>query len=60
MKKYGLPQNIVTDRLRAYSAAMKEISAADRHEVVGASTIGLRIRISRFDNGSGRCSGCEV
>ena len=28
MKKYGLPQSIVTDRLRAYSAAMKEISAA--------------------------------
>ena len=35
MKKYGLPQRIVTDRLRAYSAAMKEISAADRHEVGG-------------------------
>ena len=35
MKKYGLPQSIVTDRLRAYSAAMKEISAADRHEVGG-------------------------
>ena len=35
MKKYGLPQNIVTDRLRACSAAMKEISAADRHEVGG-------------------------
>ena len=35
IKKYGLPQNIVTDRLRAYSAAMKEISAADRHEVGG-------------------------
>src|SRR5258708_39877225 len=35
MKKYGRPQSIVTDRLRAYSAAMKEISAADRHEVGG-------------------------
>jgi hypothetical protein len=35
MKKYGLPQSIVTERLRAYSAAMKEISAADRHEVGG-------------------------
>jgi putative transposase len=29
MKKYGRPQKIVTDRLRAYSAAMKEIGAAD-------------------------------
>ena len=35
MKKYGRPQSIVTDRLRAYSAAMKEIDAADRHEVGG-------------------------
>src|SRR6202041_103734 len=35
MKKYGRPQSIVTDRLRAYSAARKEIGAADRHEVGG-------------------------
>jgi putative transposase len=35
MKKYGRPRTIVTDRLRAYSAAMKEINAADRHEVGG-------------------------
>ena len=35
MKKYGRPQSIVTDRLRAYSAAMKKIGAADRHEVGG-------------------------
>ena len=33
MKKYGRPQSIVTDRLRAYSAAMDEIGVADRHEV---------------------------
>jgi putative transposase len=35
MKKYRRPQGIVTDRLRAYSAAMKEIGAAGRHEVGG-------------------------
>jgi putative transposase len=35
MKKYGRPQSIVTDRLPAYSAAMKEIGATDRHEVRG-------------------------
>ena len=35
MKKYGRPRAIVTDRLRAYSAAMKEIGAADPHEVGG-------------------------
>jgi putative transposase len=35
MKKYSRPRTIVTDRLRAYSAAMKEIGAADRHKVGG-------------------------
>jgi putative transposase len=35
MKKYGSPRRVVTDRLRAYSAAMNEIGAADRHEVGG-------------------------
>jgi len=33
MKKCGRPRIIVTDRLRAYSAAMNEIGIADRHEV---------------------------
>ena len=33
MKKYGRPRTIVTDGLRAYSAAMKEIGNADRQEV---------------------------
>ena len=35
MKTYGRPQKIVTDGLRAYSAAMKEIGNADRQEVGG-------------------------
>ena len=36
MKKFGRPHTIVTDRLRAYSAAMKDIGvAAERHEVGG-------------------------
>jgi putative transposase len=33
MKKYGQPRIIVTDALRAYSAAADEIGVADRHEV---------------------------
>ena len=33
MKKYGSPHSVVTDGLCSYSAAMKEIGAADRHEV---------------------------
>src|SRR3984885_8490930 len=32
MKKYGRPRKVVTDGLRAYSAAMKEIGNADRQE----------------------------
>jgi putative transposase len=35
MKKYGRPRTIVTDGLRAYSAAMKEVGNADRREVGG-------------------------
>ena len=36
MKDYGAPRSIVTDGLRAYSAAMNEIGvAAERHEVGG-------------------------
>jgi putative transposase len=36
MKKYGSPCSVVTDRLRAYSAAMNDIGvAAERHEVGG-------------------------
>jgi len=35
MKKFGRPQTIVTDGLRAYSAAMKEVGNADREEVGG-------------------------
>ena len=33
MEKCGLPRSVVTDRLRAYPAAMSEIGAAARHEV---------------------------
>ena len=36
MKKYGAPRSIVTDGLRAYSAAMNDIGvAAERHEIGG-------------------------
>lgn len=32
MRRYGRPKTIVTDLLRSYGAAMKEIGAADRQE----------------------------
>ena len=33
MKRYGAPRVVVTDRLRSYGAAMKEIGNVDRQEV---------------------------
>nr|WP_233348646.1 hypothetical protein [Henriciella algicola] len=33
MKRYGAPRTVVTDRLRSYCAAMKEIGNFDRQEV---------------------------
>jgi putative transposase len=61
MKKYGAPRSIVTDGLRAYSAAMNEIgvAASGTRSAVG-STIAQRIRISRFGDANGRCSAFEV
>ena len=35
MKRYGQPRKIVTDGLCSYSAAMKDLGNADRHEVGG-------------------------
>lgn len=32
MRKHGRPEIIVTDRLRKYGAALKQIGAADREE----------------------------
>ena len=60
MKKYGRPQKIVTDRLRAYSAAIKEIARRSARGRWPPRQPGGRIRISRFDDESGRCSGFEV
>jgi putative transposase len=55
------PRSVVTDGLRAYSAAMSEIGpAAEPHEVGGRLNIPRRIRISRFDDANMRCSAFEV
>ena len=32
MRKHGRPENIITDRLRSYGAALKELGALDRQE----------------------------
>ena len=59
MKKYGAPRSIVTDGLRAYSAAMNDIGVAAERSAVG-STIAQRIRISLFGDANARCSAFEV
>jgi hypothetical protein len=60
MKKYGSPCSVVTEGLKAYSAAVNEIGAPDRRKVGPGLTIEWRIRTSRFDDESGRCSGFEI
>ena len=49
MKRYGRPQAIVTDRLRSYGAAMKEIGVEQRRVAVAGSIIALKTHISRSD-----------
>ena len=60
MKKYGRPRTIVIDRLWAYSAAMKEIGAADRHEVGGRFDNRAENSHQPFRRRQRRCSGFEV
>jgi putative transposase len=57
MKRNGSPHAIVTDRLRSYGAAMKEIGVERRQVVVGGSTIALRTPISRSDDAKERWRG---
>jgi transposase-like protein len=57
LKKQGFaPEVVVTDKLRSYGAAMSEIGLSARHEQGLRQNIGLRIRISRHDAASARCS----
>ena len=42
MKKYGRPRMVVTDGLRAYSAAMREVGTAGRQEVGRGCRAALR------------------
>lgn len=54
MKRYGRPEEVVTDRLRSYGAAMREIGNADRQATGRTKTIEPRIHICRFEDGSGQ------
>ena len=57
LKKQGFaPDVLVTDKLRSYGAAKSEIGLSARHHQGLRANIGLRIRTSRHDGESARCS----
>jgi transposase-like protein len=57
LKKQGFaPDVLVTDKLRSYGAAKSEIGLSARHEQGLRKNNRLRIRTSRHDGASARCS----
>lgn len=56
LKRHGLPDIIITDGLRSYRAAMRDLGNAQKQEVGRWADTGWRTRIRRSDEGSGRCS----
>ena len=59
LKKYAFAlERLVTDDLRSYSAAVRELGIERRHE--RGRWKKLRIRISRRGGGSARCSGSRA
>ena len=60
MKKYGQPRSVVTDGLCSYSAANERDWRRGSARGRWPPTIGRRIRTSRSDGESGRCSGFEA
>ena len=54
LKKYGIvPDKLITDELRSYAAII--LGTQNAMNAVDGATIELRIRISRPDEGRGRC-----
>jgi putative transposase len=61
MTRHGRAHIFVTDKLRSYGAAMKEIGNADRQET--GRWLNNRIHTGHFEGGNGLCfasGGCEV
>ena len=57
LKKYAfVPERLVTDDLRSYAPAARDLGIEHLHERGRWRNNGLRIRISRPDGGSARCS----
>src|SRR5277367_5780130 len=57
LKKCGfVPDRMITDDLRSYGAAARELGIESRHERGQWRTTAPRTRISRPDAGSARCN----
>jgi putative transposase len=55
LKRHGRPEAIVTDGLRSYGAALKDLGAQSLQAPVGRwTTTGPRTATSPFDDASGR------
>jgi transposase-like protein len=55
LKRHGQVEAIVTDGLRSYPAAMRDLGISDAARWAGISTIAPKIAICRSDEESGRC-----
>jgi putative transposase len=55
MKRYGSPDNITTDGLRSYRAAMTELGNAGEQHIDCWPTIASTIATCRSENGNRRC-----
>ena len=53
LKRHGSPKALITDGLRSYGAARKELGNVEKREAAGPTT-GRRTATSRSDEGSGR------
>ncbi len=63
MKRHGPAEELVTDGLKFYGAALKEIGAEDRQVTGAGRTTGWRTRTSHSDDASEPCSAsgaCEA
>jgi transposase-like protein len=57
LRKYSfVPDRMITDDLRSYGVAARDLGIESHHDAVDGITIGPRIRISPPDEGRARCS----
>jgi putative transposase len=55
MKRHGRPEEVVTDKLRSYGAALEDLGRRTGASPTGGRTTGPRTRTSRFEGGSELC-----